>query len=74
MKPPNTEPESKERKMCEGGKFKLRKIIQESSTKAGRSRKLEAKDPRKRALRPYSFRKEKRSSNIIKIRKLFYLN
>jgi hypothetical protein len=48
--------------------------MHESSTKAGRSKKLEAKDPRKRALRPYSFRKDKRNSSIIKITKAFYLN
>jgi hypothetical protein len=51
--------------MSNGEKFKLRKSTHEISTKAGKSKKLEARDPRKRAARPYSFRKEKRSSNII---------
>jgi ribosomal protein S30 len=48
--------------------------MHESSTKAGKIRKLEAKDPRKRATRPYSFRKERKISSIIKITKAFYLN
>jgi hypothetical protein len=60
--------------MSKGEKFKLRKSIHESSTKAGKSKKLEAKDPRKRAARPYSLRKERRRSIIIKITKAFYLN
>jgi hypothetical protein len=57
-----------------GEKFKLKKSTYESSVKAGKIKKLEAKDPRKRATRPYSLRKERRISIIIKIMKPFYLN